>query len=90
MSNLVLLDTEVLGFATNPNAVVNNPVLSCVAFDAAQLTRERNDQAYFLYLFTRLEQAISTSFGQLISIRSPAAWETAASGAGPESVGSSA
>lgn len=28
MSKLVLLDTTVLGFATNPNAVVNNPVLS--------------------------------------------------------------
>lgn len=28
MSKLVLLDTAVLGFATNPNAVVNNPVLS--------------------------------------------------------------
>lgn len=28
MSKLVLLDTSVLGFATNPNAAVNNPVLS--------------------------------------------------------------
>jgi hypothetical protein len=46
------------------------------AFDNAGRARQRNDQAYFLYLFTRFEAEVNTSIETLLSGRlsSTAAW----------------
>jgi hypothetical protein len=39
------------------------------AFDNARRARQRNDQAYFLYLFTRFEAEVNTSIETLLSGR---------------------
>jgi hypothetical protein len=39
------------------------------AFDAANLQRKHNDQAYFLYLFTRFEREVNVAVTQLLSVR---------------------
>jgi hypothetical protein len=46
------------------------------AFDNADRARQRNDQAYFLYLFTRFEAEVNASIQTLLSgrISSTAAW----------------
>lgn len=45
------------------------------AFDAGIARRSHNDQAYFLYLFTRLEAEINDSFNVLLSNRTVGAWK---------------
>lgn len=45
------------------------------AFDEAFENRNHNDQAYFLYLFTRLEAVINASFEILVSNRAVGAWD---------------
>lgn len=47
-----------------------------VAFDQAGLARQHNDQAYFLYLFSRFEAEINTSSQALLAQRlaSTATW----------------
>ncbi len=40
-----------------------------VAFDAAGKARKCNDQAYFLYLFTRLEAEVDAAVGKLLAAR---------------------
>jgi len=47
------------------------------AFDAAFESRSHNDQAYFLYLFTRLEAVINDSFEVLVTNRAVGAWDIA-------------
>jgi len=47
------------------------------AFDAALECRSRNDQAYFLYMFTRLETVINDSFKVLLTNRSVGDWDIA-------------
>jgi hypothetical protein len=39
------------------------------AFDAANQQRKHNDQAYFLYLFTRFEREVNLAVTQLLSVR---------------------
>jgi hypothetical protein len=48
-----------------------------VAFDAAFESRSHNDQAYFLYLFTRLEAVINDSFETFVTNRAMGAWDVA-------------
>ena len=46
-----------------------------VGFDAAGEQRKRNDQAYFLYLFTRLEDSVNKATGLILTSRvSGAPW----------------
>ena len=44
------------------------------AFDQTFAARELNDQAYFLFLFTRLEGEIDTAFDKLVSNKSVGLW----------------
>ncbi|MGX7703428.1 hypothetical protein [Methylobacterium sp. Gmos1] len=54
------------------------------AYDLAVRQREHNDRAYFLYLFTRFENAVNEAVGRLLSARCTASspwperrvWET--------------
>ena len=41
------------------------------AFDQAGLARQHNDQAYFLYLFSRFEAAVNASSAALLATRLP-------------------
>jgi len=50
--------------------------LDAAAFDKAFETRSHNDQAYFLYLFTRLEAVINASFDLLLRNRVVGPWDT--------------
>jgi hypothetical protein len=44
------------------------------AFDRAFAARELNDQAYFLFLFTRLEGEIDAAFERLVANKSVGPW----------------
>lgn len=55
--------------------VVANQVDDRSAFDQGWLDRARNDQAYFLFLFTRFEEAINQAFASLIANKSAGLWQ---------------
>jgi hypothetical protein len=44
------------------------------AFDLASAQRRHNDQAYFLYLFTRFENAVNRAVDALLAIRLGVPW----------------
>lgn len=44
------------------------------AFEKGLLLRDLNDQAYFLFLFTRFESVIHSSFDTLLTARSAGSW----------------
>jgi len=46
-----------------------------IEFDRADTARSRNDQAYFLFLFTRLEDAVNSAFKELIDIKAVGMWQ---------------
>jgi hypothetical protein len=45
------------------------------SFDVAGEQRKRNDQAYFLFLFTRFEEAVNQAVRIIIRNRASGAWE---------------